>query len=68
MSGRSATKISSPVSASAASRIAISGLPASNAEIAPYPGGVEAAAQAGPTLAAQLGAGHGATVTLRRPE
>jgi hypothetical protein len=44
------------------------GLPASNAEIAPYPGEVEAAAQAGPTLAAQLGAGHGATVTLRRPE
>jgi NADH-quinone oxidoreductase subunit G len=44
------------------------GLPASNAEIAPYPGEVEPAAQAGPTLAAQLGAGHGATVTLRRPE
>jgi NADH-quinone oxidoreductase subunit G len=44
------------------------GLPVSNAEIAPYPGEVEPAAQAGPTLAAQLGAGHGATVTLRRPE
>jgi NADH-quinone oxidoreductase subunit G len=44
------------------------GLPVSNAAIAPYPGEAEAAAQAGPTIAAQLGAGHGATVTLRRPE
>jgi len=44
------------------------GLPVSNAAIAPYPGEVEAAPQAGPTISAQLGAGHGATVTLRRPE
>jgi NADH-quinone oxidoreductase subunit G len=44
------------------------GLPVNNAAIAPYPGEVEAAAQAGPTILAQLGAGHGATVTLRRPE
>jgi hypothetical protein len=44
------------------------GLPVNNAAIAPYPGEVEAAALDGPTLAAQLGAGHGATVTLRRPE
>ncbi len=44
------------------------GLPVNNAAIAPYPGEVEPAAQAGPTISAQLGAGHGATVTLRRPE
>ena len=44
------------------------GLPVSNAAIAPYAGEVEPAAQAGPTISAQLGAGHGATVTLRRPE
>jgi len=37
-------------------------------EGAPYPGGQELAVQAGPTIRAQLGAGHGATVTLRRPE
>jgi NADH-quinone oxidoreductase subunit G len=43
------------------------GLPG-NAEIAPYPGGVEPAAHAGPTIRARLGAGHGAMVTLRRPE
>jgi hypothetical protein len=29
---------------------------------------MEASPQAGPTISAQLGAGHGATVTLRRPE
>jgi NADH-quinone oxidoreductase subunit G len=34
----------------------------------PYPGGPETAGQAGSTIRAQLGAGHGATVTLRRPE
>ena len=44
------------------------GLPGNNAEIAPYPGDTEPAAQAGPTIWARLGAGHGATVTLRRPE
>ncbi len=44
------------------------GLPVSNAAIAPYPGEAEPAAQAGPTISARLGAGHGATVTLRRPE
>jgi NADH-quinone oxidoreductase subunit G len=44
------------------------GLPRNTAEIAPYPGEVEPAAEAGPTIRAQLGAGHGATVTLRRPE
>ena len=44
------------------------GLPGNNAEIAPYPGDTEPVAQAGPTIRARLGAGHGATVTLRRPE
>ena len=43
------------------------GLPG-NAEIAPYPGEVEPAAHAGPTILARLGARHGAMVTLRRPE
>ena len=38
------------------------------AELAPYPGDQEADAQAESTIRAQLGAGHGATVTLRRPE
>jgi NADH-quinone oxidoreductase subunit G len=44
------------------------GLPAQQAGIAPYPGDPEPAARPGPTIRAQLGAGHGATVTLRRPE
>jgi NADH-quinone oxidoreductase subunit G len=47
------------------------GLPAdagNTAAIAPYPGVPDAAVPAGPTLAAQLSAGHGATVTLRRPQ
>jgi NADH-quinone oxidoreductase subunit G len=44
------------------------GLPANQAGIAPYPGDPEAASRPGPTILAQLGAGHGATVTLRRPE
>jgi len=44
------------------------GLPGPQAEIAPYPGDTEPTAQLGPTIRAQLGAGHGATVTLRRPE
>jgi NADH-quinone oxidoreductase subunit G len=44
------------------------GLPRHQAEIAPYPGDTELAARPGPTIRAQLGAGHGATVTLRRPE
>ena len=50
------------------------GLPGNAAELAPYPGdtpqpGVTGpAAQAGPTIRARLGAGHGAMVTLRRPE
>ena len=44
------------------------GLPRYQAEIAPYPGDTELAARPGPTIRAQLGAGHGATVTLRRPE
>jgi NADH-quinone oxidoreductase subunit G len=36
---------------------------------APYPGGAETAAVGGgTTIRAELGAGHGATVTLRRPE
>ena len=38
------------------------------AESPPYPGDRELALQAGTTVRAQLGAGHGATVTLRRPE
>jgi NADH-quinone oxidoreductase subunit G len=44
------------------------GLPGNAAEIAPYPGYSEPAVQAGPTIRARLGAGHGAMVTLRRPE
>jgi len=44
------------------------GLPGDAAEIAPYPGYSEPAVQAGPTIRARLGAGHGAMVTLRRPE
>ena len=44
------------------------GLPGNAAEIAPYPGYTEPAVQAGPTIRARLGAGHGAMVTLRRPE
>ena len=44
------------------------GLPRHQAEIAPYPGDAEPAARPGPTIWAQLGAGHGDTVTLRRPE
>jgi NADH-quinone oxidoreductase subunit G len=35
---------------------------------APYPGGAEPAVRGGTTIRAELGAGHGATVTLRRPE
>jgi len=38
------------------------------AESVPYPGDPEAAAQAGTTIRAHLGVGHGAMVTLRRPE
>ena len=38
------------------------------AALARYLGDQEPAVQAGPTIAAQLGAGHGATVTLRRPQ
>ena len=38
------------------------------AESAPYPGDSEAAAQAGTTIFAHLGVGHGAMVTLGRPE
>ena len=34
----------------------------------PAAGYTEPAVQAGPTIRAQLGAGHGAMVTLRRPE
>ena len=44
------------------------GLPGDAAEIAPYPGYTEPAVQAGPTIRARLGAGHGAMVTLRRPD
>ena len=36
------------------------------AALPPYPGGQDPAA--GSTIRAQLGAGHGDTVTLRRPE
>jgi NADH-quinone oxidoreductase subunit G len=43
------------------------GLAGGGAEPAPYPGETGPAAQAGPTIRAQLGAGHGATVTLGRP-
>ncbi len=38
------------------------------AESAPHPGDSEAALEAGTTIRAQLGAGHGAMVTLGRPE
>jgi NADH-quinone oxidoreductase subunit G len=44
------------------------GLPEDAAEIAPYPGDAELTTPAGPTIRARLGAGHGAMVTLRRPE
>jgi NADH-quinone oxidoreductase subunit G len=37
-------------------------------ELAPYPAAQEPEVHAGPTIRAQLGVGHGATVTLRRPE
>jgi NADH-quinone oxidoreductase subunit G len=37
-------------------------------ESVPYPGDPEAAVQAGTTIRAHLGAGHGAMVTLGRPE
>ncbi len=38
------------------------------AESVPYPGDPEAAVQAGTTIRARLGVGHGAMVTLGRPE
>jgi NADH-quinone oxidoreductase subunit G len=38
------------------------------AELSPYPAEQDPAIPAGSTILAQLGAGHGATVTLRRPE
>jgi NADH-quinone oxidoreductase subunit G len=43
------------------------GLGQGGAGLGPDPGDTESAAQAGPTIRAQLGAGHGATVTLGRP-
>jgi NADH-quinone oxidoreductase subunit G len=44
------------------------GLARTGAELAPYPAAPEPALRAGATIRAQLGAGHGDTVTLRRPE
>jgi NADH-quinone oxidoreductase subunit G len=44
------------------------GLARTGAELAPYPAAPEPALRAGSTIRAQLGAGHGGTVTLRRPE
>jgi NADH-quinone oxidoreductase subunit G len=44
------------------------GLARTGAELAPYPAAPEPALRAGTTIRAQLGAGHGGTVTLRRPE
>ena len=44
------------------------GLARTSAEVAPYPAAPEPALPAGSTIRALLGAGHGATVTLRRPE
>jgi NADH-quinone oxidoreductase subunit G len=44
------------------------GLARTGAELAPYPAAPEPALPAGSTMRAQLGAGHGDTVTLRRPE
>jgi hypothetical protein len=44
------------------------GLARTGAELAPYPAVPEPAIPAGSTIRALLGAGHGATVTLRRPE
>ena len=38
------------------------------AELSPYPAEQDPAFPAGSTIRAQLGAGHGDTVTLRRPE
>ena len=51
-----------------AAGLALAGADQETAKSPPYPGDQELAAQAGPTIRAQLGAGHGATVTLRRPE
>jgi NADH-quinone oxidoreductase subunit G len=44
------------------------GLAQTGAELAPYPADPESALAAGSTIRALLGAGHGDTVTLRRPE
>ena len=51
-----------------AAGLARAGADPKTAESAPYPGDPEAAAQAGTTIRAHLGAGHGAMVTLGRPE
>jgi NADH-quinone oxidoreductase subunit G len=51
-----------------AAGLARAGADPTTAENVPYPGDPEAAVQAGTTIRAQLGAGHGAMVTLRRPE
>jgi NADH-quinone oxidoreductase subunit G len=51
-----------------AAGLARAGADPTTAESVPYPGDQEAAAQAGTTIRAHLGAGHGAMVTLGRPE
>jgi NADH-quinone oxidoreductase subunit G len=51
-----------------AAGLARAGADPTTAENVPYPGDPEAAVQGGTTIRAQLGAGHGAMVTLRRPE
>jgi NADH-quinone oxidoreductase subunit G len=51
-----------------AAGLARAGADPTTAENVPYPGDPEAEVQAGTTIRAQLGAGHGAMVTLRRPE
>jgi len=51
-----------------AAGLARAGADPNTAESVPYPGDPEAAAPAGTTIRAHLGVGHGAMVTLRRPE
>ena len=51
-----------------AAGLARAGTDPNTAEGVPYPGDPEAEAQAGTTIRAHLGVGHGAMVMLRRPE
>ncbi len=51
-----------------AAGLARAGTDLNTAESVPYPGDPDTAVQAGTTIRARLGAGHGAMVTLGRPE